>query len=107
MATFYILPPRACLEDALGDVLSRFLPGVPLPADIWDVVAECLSGGAGWPRDLFLVTRDDLPAGVPTAASLAESFGAEPGDRVVEVGAATGPRAWVLPADVSAAAAAR
>ena len=57
---------------------------------------------AGWPPDVFLVPRDDLPDGEPVGAALAAGFGAEPGDRVVEVGARTGPRVWTLePGSVS------
>jgi hypothetical protein len=107
MVTFYLLPPRACLDDALGSLLSRLLPGLPIPADTWEAIAERLAAVAGWPADLVLIARDDLPEGEPIAESLAAGFGAEPGDRVVEVGTGAAPaRAWVLPA-VSGSAAAR
>ena len=43
MAAFYLLPPRAVLDAALGELLSRFLPGLPLPADTWDAVADRLA----------------------------------------------------------------
>ncbi len=100
MATFYLLPPRACLEQALGDVLSRLLPGLPLPAEAWEAVTERLRAGANWPDDVFLVPRDDLPEGEPVAAALVAAFGAEPGDRVIEVNVARGSaaRSWVLDA---------
>jgi hypothetical protein len=108
MATFYLLPPRDCLDRAVGDVLARLLPGLPLPADPWDVVADRVAAAAGWPADVFLVPRDDLPDGEPVGPALAAAFGAEPGDRVVEVGAARPARAWALaPGDVSEPAAAR
>jgi hypothetical protein len=100
MATFYLLPPRACLEQALADVLGRLLPGLPLPAESWEAVAERVGAAAGWPADVFLVPRDDLPEGEPAGAALAAAFGAEPGDRVVEVAAGRGTaRSWVLAAD--------
>ena len=105
MATFYLLPPRACLEDALAAVFSRYLPGLPVPADAWDVVADRLAAAAGWPADVYLVPRDDLPADQPAAEALAAGFGAEPGDRVVEVPTGpAGPRVWTVPAGVSAVA---
>jgi len=108
MATFYLLPPRATLDAALGDLLARFLPGLPVPLDPWDAVIDRLAAAAGWPADLYLVPRDDLPADEPAGDGLATAFGAEPGDRVVEVvGASAGPRVWTVPAGVSAAAAAR
>lgn len=93
MATFYLLPPRACLDESLGELLGRLLPGLPLPADVWDVLAERLMQ-SGWPADVYLVPRDDLPEGEPVAEALAAAFGAEPGDRVVEVGAGRAARVW-------------
>lgn len=94
MATFYLLPPRACLDQSLGELLGRLLPGLPLPADAWDVLAERLAHSAGWPADVYLVPRDDLPDGEPVGDALAAAFGAEPGDRVVEVGAGRAARVW-------------
>ncbi len=106
MATFYLLPPRACLEQAVGELLGKLLPGLPLPADAWDGISRHLAAVTGWPDDVFLVPRDELPDGDPGAA-LAEGYGAEPGDRVVEVSLARPPRVWSVPADVSGAVAAR
>lgn len=97
MATFYLLPPRTCLEQAVGQVLARLLPGLPLPSDCWDAVTEQLK--AHWPTDVFLVPRDDLPEGEPVEESLIAGFGAELGDRVVEVtlGHGSGPaRTWAV-----------
>lgn len=111
MATFYLLPPRACLEQALGEFLERLLPGLPLPVDSWDVVTDRVGSAAHWPVDVFLVPRDDLPEGEPLGEALAAAFGAESGDRVVEIHLARGPassRTWVLAqADVSGVATAR
>jgi len=107
MATFYLLPPRACLEQSLGELLGRLLPGLPLPADAWDVLAERLLQ-SGRPADVYLVPRDDLPDGEPVAGALASAFGAEPGDRVIEVGAGRAPREWeVGSGDVPVVVAAR
>ena len=111
MATFYLLPPRSCLEQALGDILSRLLPGLPLPTETWEAVTDRVGAAANWPADVFLVPRDDLPEGEPLGEALTAAFGAEPGDRVVEVSLARGPsaaRSWVLAqADVSSLSAAR
>jgi hypothetical protein len=104
MATFYLLPPRECLDRAVGDLFAKLLPGLPLPLDAWDVLAERLAAAAGWSSDVFLVPRDELPDG-PPAEALAAGYGAEPGDRVVEVGLARPVRAWAVgPAAVSGAA---
>ncbi len=111
MATFYLLPPRSCLEQALEEVLTRLLPGLPLPADSWEAVTERVGSAAGWPADVFLVPRDDLPDGEPVGDSLVAAFGAEVGDHIVEVSLARNPasaRAWVLgQADVCGISAAR
>ena len=106
MATFYLLPPRACLEQAVGEMFGKLLPGLPLPADAWDTLAQHLASVTDWPADVFLVPRDELPEGDAVAA-LAEGYGAEPGDRVVEVSLARPARVWSVPTDVSSAAAAR
>lgn len=106
MATFYLLPPRACLEQAVGELFGKLLPGLPLPADAWDALARHLADTAGWADDVFLVPRDELPEG-DAGESLATAYGAEPGDRVVEVGLARPARAWAVPAGVSGATAAR
>jgi hypothetical protein len=105
MATFYLLPPRACLEQAVGELFGKLLPGLPLPADAWDVFVHHLAASAGW-NDVFLVPRDELPEGDPSEA-LADACGAEPGDRVVDVSPARPARVWTMPAGVSSAAAAR
>jgi hypothetical protein len=99
MATFYLLPPRSCLDQAIGDLLARLLPGLPIPAETWETVADAIASAVGWPGDVFLVPRDDLPEDEPAAEALAAAFGAEPGDRVVEVSLAKGPiaaRTWVV-----------
>jgi hypothetical protein len=105
MATFYLLPPRACLEQAVGELFGKLLPGLALPVDAWDELAQQLASMAGW-SDVFLVPRDELPEGDPSEA-LAEGYGAEPGDRVVEVSAVRPPRVYSVPTDVSTAAVAR
>ena len=87
------------MEQALEEVLGQLLPGLPLPADMWDVVADRVGSLAHWPSDVFLVPRDDLPEGEALGEALAGAYGAEPGDRVLEVGMTQGrasARSWVL-----------
>jgi len=98
MATFYLLPPRACLDDALAAFLGKLVPGLPAPA--WDRLADQFVQPG-----VYLVARDELPDGEPVAEALAAGFGAEPGDRVVEVALGGTARAWVV-GGVSGAAAA-
>ena len=106
MATFYLLPPRSCLEQAVSELFGKLLPGLPLPADAWEALAENLGVAAGWGEGVFLVPRDDLPEGDASEA-LVDGYGAEPGDRVVEVSLARPARAWAVPTGVSGAHAAR
>lgn len=105
MATFYVLPPRDCLDQSVTELLTKLLPGLPLPADAWSAVTERLAEVASWPSDLFLISRDDLPDGEPVHDALAAGFGAEAGDRVVEVRLAGAARATVV--GMSGAVAAR
>jgi hypothetical protein len=111
MATFYVLPPRSSLNQAVAETLGRLLPGLPLPADLWDVLVNCLENAAQWPEDVFLVPRDDLVDGEPTATALGIAFGAEPGDRFLEISLTRDPATvrggFLTPADVSHAASAR
>ncbi|MBP3957525.1 hypothetical protein J8F10_19940 [Gemmata sp. G18] len=107
MATFYLLPPRECLERAVSDLFAKLLPGLPLPVDVWGTLAEQLASVTGWADDTFLIPRDELPDGEP-APALVEGFGADPGDRVVDVSLARPARTWVVTqADVSGIALAR
>lgn len=91
MATFYVLPPREALEAAVSSLFTKLLPGLPLPADVWGTLSEHLARAANWPDDVFLVPRDELPDGDPTDA-LADGYGADAADRVVDVSLARGPR---------------
>jgi len=56
-----------------------------MPADGWDLMLVQLAANSGWSRDLYLVTRDELPEEGRLEDALRVHFGAEPGDRVVEV----------------------
>jgi hypothetical protein len=86
MATFYVLPPRPCLDELFGELLAGLLPGLPATRNVWDTLSRELAADGGWPADTYLIPKDDLPDGEPVADALAEAFGLEPGDRVVEVG---------------------
>lgn len=86
MATFYVLPPRSCLEDSLAGLMGKLLPGLPLPVDSWDAVLDRLAELGAWPADVFFIPRDDLAPGDSMADSLMQDFGAEPGDRIIDVG---------------------
>lgn len=87
MATFYILPPRECLEQAVADFARQVLPGVEMPETLWEHFLEAVSGE---PLDAYFIHREDLPGSADVLADLADAFGAEAGDEVVEIGLAVG-----------------
>ncbi|MCS7270411.1 MAG: hypothetical protein NZ703_04940 [Gemmataceae bacterium] len=106
MAVFYVVPPRPCLEETLVQVVQRFLPGLPTPEGIWDMLVEQLMRTAQWPTDVYLVPRDELPEDLPVPIALRELYGAEPGDEVIEVPWHTGScRRWMIPAASSTSSA--
>lgn len=101
MSTFYVLPPRECLEQAVVDFLDRLVPGLPAPEGLCERILASLADQ----RDVFIVHREDLSGMGAVAEELADEFGAELGDRVVEVGMMVGGKAapvrlWRMPSAV-------
>lgn len=87
MATFYVIPPRECLEQAVADFLARVLPGLPAEPAVTEALLSAVEFEANRDHDVYLVHREDLPGGRDVVTDLVSGFGAEPGDKVVEVGA--------------------
>jgi hypothetical protein len=86
VATFYVLPPRALVGDAVADLLHDLLPGLSWAAAARACLADLVVAAAlTQPEEAYVIFRDDLPAGEPLPRALADGFGAEPGDEVVEV----------------------
>jgi hypothetical protein len=85
MSTFYLLPPRPLLGQRFADYLQGLLPGLKWDQQIWPELAEVLAGAVARQADVFLVHREDLPAGADPARALVEGFGAEVGDEVIEL----------------------
>ncbi|HVK17216.1 MAG TPA: hypothetical protein VM533_09730 [Fimbriiglobus sp.] len=103
MSTFYVLPPRECMEQAASEFVARILPGVAAPATLWEDLLGLLVTAA---PETFFVHREDLSGDGDVTEDLVSGFGAEPGDAVAEVGLATGSaaarvRRWAVPAAVS------
>ncbi|HKB05151.1 MAG TPA: hypothetical protein VKD90_23200 [Gemmataceae bacterium] len=97
MADFYLLPPRPSLGEELARLIRPYLPGVRVTAGDCVRFLEAAVEKAG--GRAFLVHREDLPDADDVYASVRDGFGAEAGDRVIQV--ATGPRAgeprvWVV-----------
>src|SRR4051794_19608697 len=96
MATFYLLPPRPLLADHVCGLLGDVLPGLRWEPAERARLADVVGSAAGAHEGVFVVYREDLPEGEPPARALADGFGAEPGDEVVEV--RPGPRPGELAA---------
>ncbi|QEL18969.1 hypothetical protein [Limnoglobus roseus] len=86
MSTFLVLPPRELLEHAVTEFVNRLMPGLPKPLGLADVLLAHVVAGLPRHEQAFVIYREELPDGADTASVLQEAFGAEPGDRVLEIG---------------------
>lgn len=93
MATFYLLPPRALLGNRLATVLGLPIEASNCDLALWMEAVESI-GRAVETTGAFVVYRDDLPPGEDPAHALADGFGAENGDEVVELESGAAPRRW-------------
>jgi hypothetical protein len=103
MSTFYLLPPRPLLADRFAAFLGGLFPGLDWGTSRRPGLTDALEAAVGERTDVFLVYREDLPEGQPLPQALADAFGAESGDEVVEVHAAGRPgefatRSWRMTA---------
>lgn len=88
MSTFYVLPPRRLPARPYAEFLRGVLPDLDLSRVTWGDLADTLGGFLRSRDDIYLLHREDLPEGEEPAAALANGFGAEAGDEVIEVPAA-------------------
>ncbi len=94
MSTFYVLPPRPVFGDRLAAFLHAFLPGLDWDAAGRAGLADAAADFAGGETDAYLVFRDDLPDGERVARALADGYGAEDDDEVVEVRGGGAAQRW-------------
>jgi hypothetical protein len=82
MATFYLLPARADLSRQWVKYLRQWFPGLSETGpEFADLIAEVVA-----PRpDMHVVFADDLPDDGAVWETLEDGFGADPGDRVIDV----------------------
>lgn len=85
MSTFYLLPPRPLLGARFADLLTAMFPGLEWSSQHWARLAEVLGNTVAEQPDVFIVYRDELPEGENVEQALAEGFGAQPGDDLIEV----------------------
>jgi hypothetical protein len=85
VATYYLLPPRPLLGDLVADFLQTLLPGLDWDSDMRTNLADAVASAAEVHEGVYVVFRDELPAGESPESALADGFGAEAGDEVIEV----------------------
>jgi hypothetical protein len=90
VSTFYLLPSRPFVGERFAEHLKTLFPGLEWGSSSWADLADTLCAAAGRP-DVYVVFRDDLPDNEDPARGLADGFGAERGDEVIEVGPGTRP----------------
>ena len=104
MSTFYLLPPRPLLADRFAAFLRGVFPGLDWGAARRLSLTGALEAAVREHDEVYVVYREDLPDGQPLPQALADAFGAEAGDEVVEVHATGRPgevstRRWRMGAD--------
>jgi hypothetical protein len=82
MATFYLLPARAELARRWTAYFRQWLPSLPDASA--ETVEKVVQAVVRQP-EVYVVFADDLPAGGDVTASLRDGFGADTGDRVIDV----------------------
>ena len=94
MADFLLLPPRPAVGEEIARLVRPYLPGVRVTAADCVRFLDALVAAGG---SSFLVHREELADGEDVAIALRDGFGAEPGDRIVQVltGRSGGPRTQV------------
>jgi hypothetical protein len=85
MACFYVLPPQSFLASCFSRYLESLLPGLDGSDSAGRHLAESLLESASTRTSSYLIHREELPAGEDLERALADGYGAEAGDEIVEV----------------------
>lgn len=85
VSTFYLLPARLLTGDRIAETLREVFPGLDWDTRSRTGLADLVASAAESRPDVYVVFREDLPAGEPAEAALADGFGAVAGDEVVEM----------------------
>lgn len=90
MAVFYVLPPRRLLGECLAKLLRPYVPGVAISQEACADLVDSLVTGSPEVDETYVIYREDLPDDEDVNEILRDGYGAEAGDRIVQV--AVGPR---------------
>jgi hypothetical protein len=85
MSTFYLLPPRPYLGECFAGYLRTLFPGLDWNSDSWPELADTLEATVGDRAGVYVVYPEELPEDEEVGRALADVFGAEDGDEVIEV----------------------
>ena len=85
MSTFYILPPSVLLGERLAERLRPIFPGLEWDRGGHVALAEALLGAVTSRPEVYVVYREEIPEDEEPSKVLAEVFGAEAGDRIIDV----------------------
>ncbi len=85
MSTFYLLPPRPFLGRCFAGYLEPLFPELEWTGAACTELADALAAALVRRPDVYVVHREDLPDGEAPGRALADGFGAEPGDEVIEI----------------------
>jgi hypothetical protein len=96
MATFYVLPPRPFLGRCYASYLQTLFPGLEWDDAALSELADRLSAVVAERKDVYVVYREELPEGEDLARGLADAFGAESEDEVIEVQLGREAQRWRL-----------
>jgi hypothetical protein len=96
MAIFYLLPSRPFLGQHFGAYLRTLFPGLDWGDAAWPQLADVLTTATQLQEGVYVVHREELPDSEDVPRALADGFGAEPGDEVVEVRAGIRPGEWIV-----------
>jgi hypothetical protein len=95
MSTFYLLPPRPLFGQYLADCLQRLFPGLDWNLARQGELTAFLNDLVQAREAVYVVHREDLPQEEPVVVALANVYGAEPGDEVVEIRPSGRPGEWL------------
>jgi len=83
MADFVLLPSRPVIGEVIARLIRPYLPGVRLTAsDCVKFLENTVEASRG---RAFLVHQEDLPECEDVVTALRDGFGADTGDRIVQV----------------------